>query len=207
MRPSPDSAALRLAFTRTETRTLRKRDGTIVIEGRRFSAGPLPSSAPARGPLRKLGTLPHPPRGQAHGQSAQPAVSQDKTQNARSGTETARFEGLKSFVRALAVLPDGRLALGSDDYMVRLWDPFRLDGHTRPVWALAGARRPARLRALMTTRSGCGTRGPAPRQPGSRVTQPGSVRWRCCRTADSPHALTITRFGCGTQRPGQNVPA
>jgi hypothetical protein len=36
MRPSPDSAALRLAFTRTETRTQRRSDGTIVIRGRRF---------------------------------------------------------------------------------------------------------------------------------------------------------------------------
>lgn len=35
-RPSPDSAALKLAFTRTERRTLRKSDGTITIEGRRF---------------------------------------------------------------------------------------------------------------------------------------------------------------------------
>jgi transposase InsO family protein len=36
MRPCPDAAALRLAFTRTEQRTLRKSDGTAVIEGRRF---------------------------------------------------------------------------------------------------------------------------------------------------------------------------
>jgi len=36
MRSSPDSAALRLAFTRTETRTQRKSDGTLVIGGRRF---------------------------------------------------------------------------------------------------------------------------------------------------------------------------
>ena len=35
-RPSPDSAALRLAFTRTEHRTQRKSDGTVVIAGRRF---------------------------------------------------------------------------------------------------------------------------------------------------------------------------
>ena len=35
-RPSPDSATLKLAFTRTERRTLRKSDGTITIEGRRF---------------------------------------------------------------------------------------------------------------------------------------------------------------------------
>ena len=35
-RPSPDSAALRLAFTRSEARTQRRGDGTVVIEGRRF---------------------------------------------------------------------------------------------------------------------------------------------------------------------------
>ena len=36
MRPSPDSAALRLAFTRTERRMQRKADGTLVLGGRRF---------------------------------------------------------------------------------------------------------------------------------------------------------------------------
>jgi putative transposase len=36
MRPRPDSAALRLAFTKTDSRIQRKSDGTIVIEGRRF---------------------------------------------------------------------------------------------------------------------------------------------------------------------------
>ena len=35
-RPCPDAATLRLAFTRTERRTLRKSDGTVTIEGRRF---------------------------------------------------------------------------------------------------------------------------------------------------------------------------
>ena len=35
-RPCPDAAALRLAFTRSERRTLRKSDATAVIEGRRF---------------------------------------------------------------------------------------------------------------------------------------------------------------------------
>jgi hypothetical protein len=35
-RPCPGSDALRLAFTRSDTRTQRKSDGTIVIEGRRF---------------------------------------------------------------------------------------------------------------------------------------------------------------------------
>ena len=35
-RPSPDSAALRLAFTRSDTRMQRRGDGTVLIEGRRF---------------------------------------------------------------------------------------------------------------------------------------------------------------------------
>jgi hypothetical protein len=35
-RPSPDSAALRLAFTQTERRTQRRSDGTVVIDNRRF---------------------------------------------------------------------------------------------------------------------------------------------------------------------------
>jgi len=36
MRPCPDSATLRLAFTRTERRMQRRSDGTLVLEGRRF---------------------------------------------------------------------------------------------------------------------------------------------------------------------------
>jgi putative transposase len=36
MRPCPDSAALKRAFTRTEQRTQRKSDGTITIDARRF---------------------------------------------------------------------------------------------------------------------------------------------------------------------------
>jgi len=35
-RPSPDCAALRLAFTRSDSRTQRKSDGTIVIASHRF---------------------------------------------------------------------------------------------------------------------------------------------------------------------------
>jgi hypothetical protein len=35
-RPCPDSAALRLAFTRSALRTQKKSDGSIVIDGRRF---------------------------------------------------------------------------------------------------------------------------------------------------------------------------
>jgi putative transposase len=36
MRPCPDSVALKAAFTRAERRVVRRSDGTIVIEGRRF---------------------------------------------------------------------------------------------------------------------------------------------------------------------------
>ncbi|MBV9530920.1 MAG: hypothetical protein JO283_07605 [Bradyrhizobium sp.] len=36
MRPSPDSAALKLAFTKADRRTQRRSDGTIVIDGNRF---------------------------------------------------------------------------------------------------------------------------------------------------------------------------
>ena len=36
LRPSPDSAALRLTFTRTERRAQRRSDGTVVIDARRF---------------------------------------------------------------------------------------------------------------------------------------------------------------------------
>jgi hypothetical protein len=36
IRPSPDSVALKRAFTRTEQRTQRKSDGTITIDARRF---------------------------------------------------------------------------------------------------------------------------------------------------------------------------
>ena len=36
LRPSPDSAALRLTFARTERRTQRRSDGTVVIDAHRF---------------------------------------------------------------------------------------------------------------------------------------------------------------------------
>jgi len=57
-----------------------------------------------------------------------------------NGAETARLEG--GWVSALCALPDGRLASGSDDHTIRLWDvktgaeTARLEGHSGRVSAL-----------------------------------------------------------------------
>ena len=59
------------------------------------------------------------------------------------GAENARLEGLTDEVRALAVLPDGRLASGAYDKTIRLWDVATgaenacIQGHTGEVNALA----------------------------------------------------------------------
>ena len=39
-----------------------------------------------------------------------------------AGAETTRLEGHSGWVAALCMLPDGRLASGSDDHTIRLWD-------------------------------------------------------------------------------------
>lgn len=58
------------------------------------------------------------------------------------GAETARLEGHSHNVSALCLLPDGRLASGSSDTTIRLWDvatgveTARLEGHTSMVSAL-----------------------------------------------------------------------
>ena len=69
-----------------------------------------------------------------------------------TGAETARLEGHTGSVTALCLLPDGRLASGSDDKTIRLWDvttgaeTARLEGHTASGQrSLPAAGRAARL--------------------------------------------------------------
>ena len=58
------------------------------------------------------------------------------------GAETARLEGHTRRIKALCALPDGRLASGSEDHTIRVWDvtmgaeAARLQGHTGHVDAL-----------------------------------------------------------------------
>ena len=77
--------------------------------------------------------------------AASPRDSADSTirlWDTKSGHETARLEGHTHWVRAVAVLPDGRLASGSVDTTIRLWDATtgqetaRLKSHTEGVSAL-----------------------------------------------------------------------
>jgi WD40 repeat protein len=71
-----------------------------------------------------------------------PAILTRRLSLTPPGAETARFEGHSGSVAALCVLPDGRLASGSGDNTIRLWDlntgaeTARFEGHSRSVAAL-----------------------------------------------------------------------
>ena len=55
-------------------------------------------------------------------QLSPPAILTERLSLTPPGAETARLEGHSSLVAALCMLPDGRLASGSYDNTIRLWD-------------------------------------------------------------------------------------
>lgn len=58
----------------------------------------------------------------ARDQLLRPALLTEFSSLTPPGAETARLEGHTRRINALCVLPDGRLASGSGDYTIRLWD-------------------------------------------------------------------------------------
>jgi WD40 repeat protein len=73
---------------------------------------------------------------------SRPAILSQRPSLTPPGAESARLEGHSAQVTALCVLPDGRLASGSYDNTIRLWDlttgaeSARLEGHSAWVTAL-----------------------------------------------------------------------
>jgi WD40 repeat protein len=80
--------------------------------------------------------------GAARRQVPPPAILTRSLSLTPPGTETARLDGHSAAVSALCVLPDGRLASGSADNTIRLWnltrgaETARLKGHFDDVTAL-----------------------------------------------------------------------
>src|SRR5271166_4286115 len=78
----------------------------------------------------------------ARSQISPPAILTQRLSLTPPGAETARLEGHSRLVDALCMLPDGRLASGSDDSTIRLWyvktgaETARLEGHSGAVDAL-----------------------------------------------------------------------
>src|SRR5271166_5780810 len=78
----------------------------------------------------------------ARSQISPPAILTQRLSLTPPGAETARLEGHSNWVAALCMLPDGRLASGSGDKTIRLWDvtagaeTARLEGHSNWVAAL-----------------------------------------------------------------------
>jgi putative hemolysin len=105
----------------------------------------------------------------ARRQVVPPAILEQRLSLTPPGAETAHLEGHSGLVSALCVLPDGRLASGSWDYTIRLWDTTagaetaRLEGQSSWVTALC-----VLPDGRLASGSGDNT---APRPPASKPTR------------------------------------